>query len=470
MAKKKEAPKKSMGSRILFGLLAFVLSIALLLVVAGISSHFEVVLDGDGLHTRQTFAEEEFVEIEGIHGFLSRVEYNNHTAYILGSMHMGRADWFPLADIVEEAMARSDVFAFEVDLQLMDFRDGFSHLFDGLFDDWDFDDLDFDDFDFEGWDLDGLDDLDFGDLIDIDDELFDSLYELFGSLAYMFYDIADIIDGIDIDDDFLDYYLEDLISDLAYDFMEELLADVDDGDWAEALGMFGIFGELFEPLADLFTIFELFILPDRMTLEDVLSADDFENLVAMLETFPNIAYEDIEYLTPVAAAMIIMERSFDDYITVYDEYSVDFYVMDIALAQSSPVIGLNSISSELELMFDIPMHAQATVFEGFLDWESTHAILTEEMEALIEAYETQNAESIRNLISFYNPTNNAYIRYQHDVFLQRCGIFAEEILRLLRETEEPTTFFITMGAAHLLYGHIYHILEANGLEVTELWR
>ncbi|MCL1935216.1 MAG: TraB/GumN family protein [Defluviitaleaceae bacterium] len=51
-----------------------------------------------------------------IKGGLTRVTYGNNTAYIFGSVHAGISDWFPLADIVEDAMKSADIFAFETNL------------------------------------------------------------------------------------------------------------------------------------------------------------------------------------------------------------------------------------------------------------------------------------------------------------------------------------------------------------------
>ncbi|MCL1788002.1 MAG: TraB/GumN family protein [Defluviitaleaceae bacterium] len=57
-----------------------------------------------------------------IHGHIHRIEHAGSVAYLFGSFHGGAPDWFPLAPVVENAMARADVFAFEIDL-LMDARE-----------------------------------------------------------------------------------------------------------------------------------------------------------------------------------------------------------------------------------------------------------------------------------------------------------------------------------------------------------
>jgi len=297
-----------------------------------------------------------------IHGFLSRVEYNNNVAYLLGSMHAGRANWFPLNPIVEEAMARSAVFAFETDLEFF---------------------------------------------LALDDDLDNMPASIF---------------------------LEALV----------IIAMED----------------------------ELSMLPYDITLEDVLSPNVFENLIEMLETYKHVTYGDIYFLTPEPAFGTIINTEFNSYISIYDEYSVDLYVLDFALTHDKPTIGLNDVFYETLLMFTIPIEVQAGLFEGFQDRDTALNEYIEAFNALIEAYETQDAERI-HYIEFGNLqdySNIPFVYYRHEVFAYRTSIYANEILRLLRETEEPTTFFVTVGAAHIIYGYIFRTLEANGIEIVELWR
>ena len=51
-----------------------------------------------------------------IHGAIHRIAYGDNVVYLFGSLHAERSAWFPLADVVEEAMERADVFAAEVDV------------------------------------------------------------------------------------------------------------------------------------------------------------------------------------------------------------------------------------------------------------------------------------------------------------------------------------------------------------------
>ena len=377
---KKIKEKKPLYSSPVFILFLCLFSVVLLLGVAVLTSYYgvgmardepeeangEVALVNDIENNYEDEAyeeqESELLPIEprpDIRGFLSRFEYNDHTAYILGSMHMGRANWFPLSPMVEDAMTSADVFAFEFDLGMMA----------------------------------AIDDLSFA------------------GTAEMLVDVLELVQ----------------------------------------------------------IIFELSVLPDGMTLEDVLSEESFANFYEMLETFPGISYDEISDMTPFAVSMMISDMISDELGGLYIDYSVDTYVFNFASEHNRAIVGLNSVISELTLMFDIPLEIQAYIFDDFTDFETTVTMMIQMMEEMIEAYVTGDDDAIRYLV--HTPTDtNPYVIFSHEVFLQRCNIFGEEILTLLRETEEPTTFFITVGAAHVLYGHIFGMLEAEGIIIEELWR
>ena len=66
--------------------------------------------------------EEEETPVTGmdIHGAIHRIAYGDNVVYLFGSMHAERDTWFPLADVVEDAMQRADMFATEIDLADLD--------------------------------------------------------------------------------------------------------------------------------------------------------------------------------------------------------------------------------------------------------------------------------------------------------------------------------------------------------------
>ena len=289
-------------------------------------------------------------ENANIHGMLTRVIYGENVAYIFGSMHASRPYWFPLHTMAEEAMARSDVFVFEVDMT---------------------------------------------ELLNLSDEM-----------------------------------------------AEEI----------EAIQM----------------------LPGGLTLEDILPEDVFENFITNLETYAalGLTYELVENVTPVAL-LIGLETVIYTLLGVDVEASVDAYIAEFAEANNKPVIGLNSILSEFDIVFNIPIEIQAYALVDFPDFATMLA--AHDDLGLIELYATQNIDGIREmLMSIAAATEgNPYSDLLgYNLMYLRDNIFAEEIARLLQETEEPTTFFITMGIAHIIgggYGIVFDLLEEMGFELTSLW-
>jgi len=283
-----------------------------------------------------------------IHGMISRVEHGGNVAYIFGSMHSGRANWFPLNPAVEEAMARADVFAFEVDMALME--------------------------------------------------------------------------------------------------SPEVLMRTQ----------------------------QLIMLPPGTQLRDVLSDEGYARLTRNIGTFPNVRYEHIAGFTPMGALYVISIIEMTDIMGTQTQYSVDNYIHQVALAAGKPVIGLNDIFRGLDLAYGIPMELQREAFDDFEDFRAMSESVADL--ALAEAYAAQDVARLRAALDaeMSADSDSALVQHLYHVnFDVRCNIFADEIARLLRETAEPTTFFITVGIGHLVsggHGQVLDLLEGMGFEVEPLWK
>jgi len=285
----------------------------------------------------------------GIHGKLTRVRHGENTAYIFGSMHAGRAEWFPLHPIAEDAMSRADVFAFEIDFK--------------------------------------------SDLSDEDDD----------------------------------------------------------------------------------EIFALMTLPDELTLGRVLTGYVFMDFYNNLKTYHHlgITYDMIKHLTPAAllhdlSYAVLRVRGIER------EYAIDDYIYDYAEENDRPIIGLTSIIQQYRNVFDVPLEIQAYALYDFPDFQTWFD--SEDDDELTEAYETQNIEALREMF-IYEPGDwqpSPYDEFMSDRHLNVRNLhFSNEIARLLRETEEPTIFFITVGMWHIIGGdgggQVLVRLENEGFELTPLW-
>ncbi|MCL2387591.1 MAG: TraB/GumN family protein [Defluviitaleaceae bacterium] len=288
----------------------------------------------------------------GIHGKLTRIEYGDNVAYLFGSMHAGFEHWFPLHSAVEDAMARADVFAFEIDM------------------------------------------------------------------------------------------VEMLREEPSPEVIEQILA--------------------------------LQMLPDELTLEDILPEDVFENFYTNFQTFAHLGltYEAVKNISPITL-MVTLDFVMVNLLGADLSLSVDEYVVNFAEAAEKPIIGLNSILGELTIVHDIPLEIQGYALVNFPTFEQM--LQTARDVGMADAYESQDIDGIRRLfidMAALGDDNPYHELFFHNLLYVRCHIFADEIARLLQETEEPTTFFVTIGLGHIIGGGggiVLYLLEDMGFDPIPLW-
>jgi uncharacterized protein YbaP (TraB family) len=238
--------------------------------------------------------------------------------------------------------------------------------------------------------------------------------------------------------------------------------------------VFAFEADIFEEICDetLAQMAELVFLPNGQTLEDILPPDVFENFVKNLETYAHLGltYEILENLVPIEIIIAIEHVMY--MLTGLDmELSVDSYIGEFARANNLPVIGLNSVMGELSIIYSMPPEIQAYALVGFPDFETLLSGTRDT--GLTEAYELHDIALLNEM--FRTPDDVILCPFtelfNYNLMYVRDRIFADEIARLLRETEEPTTFFVTVGLAHLLEstGFVIPNLLEMGFEITSLW-
>ena len=222
-------------------------------------------------------------------------------------------------------------------------------------------------------------------------------------------------------------------------------------------------------------LYAAMFLPDGLTLEDILPEDVFDAFYANLQTFEilGVTYDNIKNLTPIAVNSGFQFLMFGVFAGLNFELSVDSYVVSVAQERGKTIIGLNCAMHETELFLDIPLEIQEYIFADFPDFATALEYI--ERLNLAEAYATQDIEALREILAemYYAAQNPFTEMYYYNMLYVRDNIFANEIARLLRETEEPTTFFVTVGIAHLISGSgggfLLYNLENMGFELVPLW-
>jgi len=306
---------------------------------------------------------------DAIHGLISVVEYGGNRAYIMGSIHIGREDWYPLSPVVEAAMDSADVFAFEIDL---------------------------------------------------------------GASG------GPCICGECIHE--CDYH-----------------ADAD-----ECMCL----------------LMDMMFFPEGTTLADFLPADVYEIFMENLNTFPVYA-EAFAPLRPTTVSEFILYEIVAPALGLSSEHSIDMYVFNRAQGLSRPTIGLTCFNAHVAFISGMPDEYQIATARYFSDFDTA----LEEVEELAHIYETQDIEAlIQAVTTGLAEAYEAYAagelsagglglaRYWHyTVGNYRSAFFARQVADLLTQTEEPTTFFVTVGIAHLTRDiNVFYVLQDMGFEVVGL--
>jgi len=210
-------------------------------------------------------------------------------------------------------------------------------------------------------------------------------------------------------------------------------------------------------------------LPEGEVLATYLPPDAHAHLVGILSTFDYIDYEDVQEMNPTFIEMMMMQLEVAPALGVYEEHSIDMYVFEFAMAQGAEILGLVSMEHQLYALLNPPHDVMVS---SVLNWPDKNTQITE-TRRLVNAYAAQDIGALRSMVSAVgiNVTNLAELHMLSET-ARRTSEFAAEIDRLLRETYEPTTFFVTIGIAHLLHdqGNAIYLLGNKGHAVNELWR
>jgi len=214
-------------------------------------------------------------------------------------------------------------------------------------------------------------------------------------------------------------------------------------------------------------------LEEGLTLEDYLDVEDFNKLVQVLELYPFIAYSTIATYRPAVAFSLILEAAIRR-IGFSHHLGIDWHVYNFALINEKPTLGLTGYNEHYSYMLDIPKEVALGWLHDFYDSET----FMESLQELFYLYENQNIDGLRqtmtidiaeyqNMFSRGEITAEQLISVKHSYEVtsnHRSSLMAHEIERLLRETEEATVFFITVGISHLLHdNNVLNTLSGLGL-------
>jgi len=221
-------------------------------------------------------------------------------------------------------------------------------------------------------------------------------------------------------------------------------------------------------------LMELMFLPEATTLVDFLPPEDLKMFMESLSTFP-INLEAITIFRPTTIMELILYQIIAPTLGLSSEHSIDMYVFDRAQAMGRPTIGLTDFNDHIAFVSGMPEEYQFATARYFSDYDT----MLEEMEELAHVYQIQDILTLTQMVrTDLEEAYEAYhageitagglglARYWHyTVGNYRSAFFARQIADLLTQTQEPTTFFVTVGIAHLTREiNVFYVLESMGFE------
>jgi len=305
-----------------------------------------------------------------IHGAIHRIEYGDNVVYLFGTMHAAAPEWFPLSDVVEDAMRRADVFAFEFDMT------------------------------------------------------FESI-------------------------------------------------------------------EMVE-LIELAELFETGMYMEEERLADVISARVYRDLTRYIGTF-DMTYSEVYRMNPVALVttlqVAVAAEVFAEHGIYYDDQiGVDGYILDFAQRNERSIVGLEPISQQMRIGFapdqEILDRAGFTgtlheiyydALPEFVPRDELFDSLYEDTETHLEYLNNEIEAMITSMDVSSEYMENTFSRYMVEVLMNfRSTYYANSIASLLRDTEEPTTFFVAVGISHVIregeyLTNIVEQLELLGIIADPIW-
>lgn len=215
------------------------------------------------------------------------------------------------------------------------------------------------------------------------------------------------------------------------------------------------------------TFLEMMAISDGRTLGDLLPQAVYEQFAQRLDSY-GISTLFVDNFTPWTISMLVTEFAYDA-AGIFSDYGLETYFMDFAAANDIPTIGLNPILHEMELGFNLPDEVQIYAALALTDFDEAVA----QTLILADAYARQDIDLLLYLLRYADLEDNPFTQYMVDVLIiQRSIEFAQELIRLLAETEEPTTFFVAVGIGHMVgndHGNMLEYLSDAGFVLEPLW-
>lgn len=152
----------------------------------------------------------------------------------------------------------------------------------------------------------------------------------------------------------------------------------------------------------------------------------------------------------------------------YDpELSVDKFFYDLAVNDGKPIIGLDKIETQLQLLdFDVPLETQIKILESGIQ-RAEHQALADK--ALYDCFYKNKQKKFEEAFLASMDMSNPQIKAMYTrIFINRNKAWVDKMIRL--SEKQTGKYFMLVGSGHYFGpGNVRELLEEKGYEVSPLF-
>ena len=214
---------------------------------------------------------------------------------------------------------------------------------------------------------------------------------------------------------------------------------------------------------DMDNIFEIFgamkslQMKGDTTLEDLYTPEEYEKVKAYFEKNSSmIPFNMLQKFKPMLASSLLEQKS----MVCDDAVAIEQVIMGEANKNKKSIKGLETLKYQASVLDSIPYKMQAMQLLSYIDSANAGADNNKEMEALMDAYKSQNLDELERLMLKTEPGMTTY----YDILLFNRN---RNWVKKLNDLLPKKSLVIAVGAGHLPGENgMIQLLRKEGYKVT----
>ena len=177
-------------------------------------------------------------------------------------------------------------------------------------------------------------------------------------------------------------------------------------------------------------------MADGKTLKDFLTAEEIAKVNEMMKSYLGVPVDNLMSIKPSMLMILALTRPKAMGCT---PMTIDVDLMKSAVAKKKPVVGLETVASQVKVLDSVPLDKQA---KGLYKMASDPAKAIAELKKLVEAYKTRDVEKLFDATA---SQTNEDKEFQTRLLADRNESWIPKLDVAFKE--KPT--FVAVGAGHL---------------------